>query len=58
MGKVVIKTGDGNRYEIDDAMEIVRTNFMGIQMLAFPMNDGRMKYINPQSIVSVTVTED
>ena len=57
MGRVIIKTVDGNRYEVSAATEIVATTVWGINALAF-MTDDAVKYIAVQNIVSVTVRED
>ena len=57
MGRVIIKTVDGNRYEVSAATEIVATTVWGINALAF-MTDDAVKYIAVQDIVSVTVRED
>ena len=62
MGRVVIKTVDGNRYELDGMSEIVmseivKTTIWGITALSFPIDNG-MKYINVANIVSITISEE
>ena len=57
MGRVIIKTVDGNRYEVSGETEISVTTVWGIKALAF-LTDDAVKYIAVQNIVSVTVRED
>ena len=54
METIIIKTVDGNRYEVGPAKEVTQTTIWGIPVLSFPVEDG-MKFLNTQNIVSITL---
>lgn len=57
MKHYVIKTTDGNRYELfgSNPTEMV---LWGIECLAFRTVDGKFRYISKANIVTITIWED
>lgn len=56
--RYIIKTMDGNRYELPHDVSPTLVNKFYLKWLAFPAKDCFLKYINIDNIVSITEIDE